>query len=119
MGLNAQFAAAKRTAREREHVLSRVDSTPSQTTFNYARLGQVVLERLLDGRGNWLVHGYCAREHLGVSNTWLETKHRQAVAAAKAPTIVHTKSYIAASPHADALIDRIIRPATCHLSVTQ
>lgn len=70
---DAQFAAAKRTAHEKRR---RGGTDRHQSDYNYARLGAVFVAVLFDGRGNWVVHERCAREHLHVSNWWLAKYHK-------------------------------------------
>jgi len=114
-----RFAPARRSAQERRLADMSGDRKGGQSVYNYARLGPIVVDILFDARGNHLVHESCAREVLGVSNTWLASRHKQAVRSSQEPTVHMTKSEIASSPNAERLISRILRPDTCLLSITQ
>ena len=114
-----RLATARRTFRERRQAAAAGRCKGAQSDFNYARLGAVVADFLFDSRGNWVVHSQCARQHLGVSSWWLSSRHKQAVRIAKSPTICLSKSQMAASHNIDALLERVILPDCCLLSVTQ
>jgi len=66
-----QLTPARRTARERHTAEKDGDCKGAQSVYNYARLGSIILDLLFDGQGNVVVHETCAREFLGVSNSWL------------------------------------------------
>ncbi|OSX75235.1 hypothetical protein BU14_0245s0017 [Porphyra umbilicalis] len=119
LSLSDRLAPARRTARERRRAEISGDCKGAQMVYNYARLGTLILDLLYDGRGNLVVHEKCARQFIGVSNSWLAQRHKQAVQAAKTPVIFMSKSEIASSPNSEGLIKRIIRPDTCLLSVSQ
>jgi len=119
VSLSDLLAPARRTVRERQRAEISGDCKGSQMVYNYARLGTLILDLLYDGRGNLFVHGRCARQFIGVSNSWLAQRHKQAVHAAKTPVVFISKSEIASSPNSEGLIKRIIRPDTCLLSVLQ
>lgn len=89
------------------------------TVYNYARLWVAVVNMLLDGRGNWVVHEKCARNYLGVSNWWLANRHKESIRATQSATMTMTKSQVAASHDPDALLSRIFLPDSCLLTVLQ
>eukprot|EP00170_Pyropia_yezoensis_P001602 contig_6943_g1606 len=113
----AQLANAKRTARE--NLLVQGGRDQRQRDYNYARLGVVAVDLLFDSRGNWVVHGQCAREYLRVSNWWLAKLQNRTIEAAQVPVRRMAKSKVAASTNADMLISCIRRPSECLLSTLQ
>jgi len=114
-----RFSPARRMARERRRAEESGDCKGGQNEFNDARLGPIVVELLFDGGGNAVVHEKCVRAFLGVSNSWLASRHKAAIKASQAPTVIMTKAEISSSPIADDIINRIIRPDTCLLSLSQ
>ena len=114
-----RFSPARRMARERRRAEESGVCKGGQNEFNDARLGPIVVELLFDGGGNAVVHEKCVRAFLGVSNSWLASRHKAAIKASQAPTVIMTKAEISSSPIADDIINRIIRPDTCLLSLSQ
>eukprot|EP00168_Porphyra_purpurea_P009412 TRINITY_DN2290_c0_g1_i7.p1 TRINITY_DN2290_c0_g1~~TRINITY_DN2290_c0_g1_i7.p1 ORF type:complete len:451 (+),score=62.17 TRINITY_DN2290_c0_g1_i7:912-2264(+) len=117
--LEPQFVVAKRKALEKKQSNARRNKNDVLLGYNYARLGLLVLTLLFDSRGSWLVHERCARELLGVSNSWMAGRHKLAVEAAQAPLVSMTKSAIAGSYDPDSMFKRIVRSTSCLLSVRQ